>query len=368
MQNSLRELLRLGIQPDIVIGRFTHHTGYELDTKLLEKIAMFSNLEPSSVIAVPDLPSIYSVPNFLVNTQITKVLEKFLSSDNNKRGFLMPKPVKIQNSLPDFWQNIKDFQPTKSIRIGIVTKYTKLSDSYLSVIESLKLAGVEVSAKIEICLIDGDKLEENDAETWNILRTVGGILVPGGFGGRALVGKILAAKFARENIIPFLGICLGMQMAVTEFAQNVCGLAVTSREILENRDDVQVQECIIDYMPDQQSIERKGGTMRLGSYQCQIEPNSLAYSLFQSSQVKERHRHRLEVQSQYLDQLESYGMVVSGKFVYSEDSHQSFLPEMVELKSEIHPFYIGTQSHPEFLSRPGRPHPLFLGFIRAIVE
>jgi CTP synthase len=346
IQNSLKELLRLGLQPDIIAVRFEPKDNQGLPEGLVEKIALHSNLENNHVIPCPDLSNIYKVPiNLLNNTEITKILSNFTGKQ-------------IEPSLPHFftqYQTVKD----KKVSIALVSKYTQLSDAYLSIVESLKIAATAENAMVHVDILNAD-----DIELLDTLATYDGIIVPGGFGSRGMEGKIKAITYARENNKPFLGICLGMQLATVEFARNVAGIknAVT-REMDHTKES---DAFIIDYIPEQLKIEQKGGTMRLGNYVCSLEPSTLASSLFGSCETTERHRHRLEVQNQYVSDLEKQGFKVSGKF--KKHGTDEYLVEMIELSQEIHPYFIATQSHPEFLSRPDQPHPLFLGLVKACLK
>ena len=345
IQSSLKELLRQGLQPDCIVARYTIEKNDDLPQVMLDKIALFSNLDPKNIVKMPDLTTIYAVPDYLMRGNMPLVLQNFVNK-------------KITHNLPEFWS--KHTPQEIRIDIALVTKYTKLSDSYLSVFESLKIAGMNQNVKANVIMIDGEKLEQEDKETWNLLKSCKAIVVPGGFGGRAIKGKIMAIKYARENKIPFLGICLGMQLAVIEFAQNVCGLNVTSREILEAYPDTICDGFVVDYMHGQSFNKAKGGTMRLGNYECVLQKGSKIAKVFGVEKTTERHRHRLEVQNQFVPTLEKNGLVVSGKF---ELKNQDYLVEMIELKD--HPYFVATQSHPEFLSRPTKAHPLFAGLITA---
>jgi CTP synthase len=355
LQVSLRELSRSGLQPDMIVARYAKKEGAELTFENLRKLAMFSNLPPENILALPDLSSIYKVPSFIQKLQVMEVLGKFLERD------LKPK-------LPEFYQKIDKNHLEHRVKIGVVAKYTKLLDSYLSIFESLKIAGIENNAKVEIVLIDAEKLDASDKnEEWDRLYEVKGVIVPGGFGVRGMMGKIKAIKYCRESKIPYLGICLGLQMAVVEFAQNVCGIAAVSSEMYESRVDLTDKQVVIDLMPEQFKTELKGGTMRLGIYDCELEKGSLAHQLFGKTQIQERHRHRLEVQNEYVPELESKGLKISGKH-FKNQKNSDFLVEIVELDQSEHPYFIATQSHPEFLSRPGKPHPLFDGLVKASLK
>ena len=350
MQTSIRELLRVGLQPDMIVIRSEATQDRPLEQAQINKVALFSNLKPERVISLPDQNSIYEVPTYLQATALETNLEKFLGRE-------------LTVELPEFYRKYTT-ERTPTIRIGLVTKYTKLSDSYLSVIEALKAAAVAHGAYVEVELIDSDMegLEEKLAQ-------MQGVIVPGGFGRRGMEGKIRAIQYLREQKIPFLGICLGLQMAVVEFMRNVVGTEAYSREMFEEDQDTADKRMVVDYMPGQEYIQQKGGTMRLGSYECALGPDTLARELYGQEQVTERHRHRLEVQNDCLQELSAAGMEVSGKFWYThKDGSKDYLVETVELDRELHPYFIATQAHPEFKSRPNRPHPLFAGLIQAALK
>jgi CTP synthase len=243
----------------------------------------------------------------------------------------------------------------------LVSKYTKLSDAYLSVIESVKIAATTNNVGCSIEILDAD-----DEDLLSKLAGYDAVIVPGGFGSRGMEGKIKAIEYVRKNKIPFLGICLGLQLAVVEFARNAANIP---RAVSREMDDVPADsDFIIDYIPEQLKIAQKGGTMRLGDYLCDIKPETKIASLFSVPQTIERHRHRLEVQNNYINQLEKYGMIISGRFTGNIDHSDKYLVEMIELESSLHPYFVATQSHPEFLSRPDKVHPLFDGLIKAVIE
>jgi CTP synthase len=358
-QTSLKELSRSGLQPDMLVVRYAPENGVHFDKSILEKMALFSNLDIHKVIPLPDLESIYDVPTHLLQTSTVKNLSEFVG-------------VELKPVLPNFFlaQSKASAGTQTTVKIGLVAKYSKLNDAYLSILESLKIAGVSESVVVETVLIDSQQLERNGSEAnanseLEKLHSVDAILVPGGFGNRGMEGKILAVQYARENQVPFLGICLGLQMAVVEIARHKLGLAAVSREMLESEAS-ENKEVVIDMIPEQRNINKLGGTMRLGAYSCELKPETLAYSLFGKAQITERHRHRLEVQPQYVDRLQSVGLIVSGRHNFRDVNNQErSLVEIVELDRSIHPFFIGIQSHPEFLSRPDKPHPLFQGLVQA---
>lgn len=348
LQNSLRELLRLGIQPDIIAARYEPDHG-ELPTGLLEKIALFSNLQQDRVIPCPDLSSIYSVPiHLLENTKIAEVLAEFMDKD-------------LHIKLPRFFHDVQK-QKEMVIKVALVSKYTKLSDAYLSVIESVKIAAAANNVNCSVVILDAD-----DDHLLTLLESYDAVIVPGGFGSRGMEGKIKAIEYVRMNHVPYLGICLGMQLAVVEFARNACGIPRAMSREMDNIPEG--SDIVIDYIPEQLKITQKGGTMRLGNYICDIQSDTKIASLFGVSQTTERHRHRLEVQNQYLKQLEGGGMIISGRFTGNiANDPENYLVEMIELSPELHPYFVGTQSHPEFLSRPDKPHPLFDGLIKAAIQ
>lgn len=346
LQNSLRELLRLGIQPDIIAARYEpRHDGEKLPKSLLEKIALFSNLHADQVIPCPDLDNIYKVPlQFIEHTKLVSLLSSFVGTE------LTPQ-------IPKFFHDYQTAK-TKTVSVALVSKYTKLSDAYLSVIESVKIAATAngVGSRVEIVDADDEKLLEK-------LEKYDAIIVPGGFGSRGMEGKIKAIEFARKSKKPFLGICLGLQLAVVEFARNLCALPnAVSREMENTKES---DDFIIDFIPEQLKIEQKGGTMRLGNYPCHIKEGTKIHELFKTNETIERHRHRLEVQNQYVAKLEENGMTIAAKFV--KNNFEDYLVEMIELQKDLHPYFVATQSHPEFLSRPDKPHPLFDGLLKACI-
>ncbi len=358
MQLSIRELLRHGLQPDLIGARYTPEPELDLSPEILDKLALFCNVPKDHVIKLPDVNSIYEVPKKMLTNGLKQILENFVQHP-------------LQPELPEFYSQISSTTENWTIvKIGIVAKYSRLSDAYLSILESLKIAGVACKVKVQPTFIDAEKLELQDPQEWFVLKSVSGVIVAGGFGKRGLEGKILAIQYVREQKVPFLGICLGLQMAVVEFARHVCGLAAVSSEMYDDPKQIPSDKAVvIDYMPGQKNIHKKGGTMRLGGYSCDLVSDSLCYQLFGQLTIRERHRHRLEVQQQYLELYAQYGLVVSGKHHYLDNQNRpAFLVEMMELKTDIHPYFVGTQSHPEFLSRPGKPHPLFLGLIQAAIK
>ncbi len=355
-QHSVKELRSLGVQPDFIVCRSDH----EITDKTREKIALFCDVEPEAVLACTDAPSIYQVPISLHDQRFdTMVLERL--------GLPVP-PINLV-PLQDFLDRSELCD--KAVDIAIVGKYVSLPDAYLSVIEALKHGGVWDRAQVSIHLVDGEELDASNVES--VLGGMDGILVPGGFGRRAFEGKIEAVRFAREKGVPFLGICLGLQAAVCEFARHVAGLeGATSAEFADEiaagaseADAAAIRSAaeqsrvplVIDLMPEQEDVEDKGGTMRLGSFACKLQPGTMAAQAYGQELIFERHRHRFEVNNAYRDVLVQAGLVLSG---LSPDGR---LVEMIELPG--HPWFVASQGHPEFKSRPTRPHPLFRDFVKA---
>ena len=352
-QNSLKELLRTGLQPNLLIARYEKQATQDINQDQLEKLALFGNVEAGYVLPVPDFSSIYEVPNHLIKVGICSLLSDYMKNS-------------IRPDIPEFFlMEGKSVKPTKRVRVAVVGKYgSKLSDADYSVMQSLTIAGFYAGCEVESEIILADDLMDEGDLSWTRLKSCDSILVLGGFGLRGMEGKIKAIEYARISKKPFLGICLGMQMAVVEFARNVCGIQAISAEMLDGEKSTPEDVLVVDYMKSQIDITKKGGTMRLGAYQCDLTEGSLIQELYTKSQIVERHRHRLEVQSQYIDILGGQGMKITGKYYYQdEEGEQQFLPEMLELDRSLHPYFVATQSHPEMLSRPTNPHPLFLGLI-----
>lgn len=337
-QHSVKEMQSLGIRPDVIVTR----TDEELDRKMLDKISMFCNVKPDCVINNITLDELYECPIYLHKQGLDDVVCRELS--------LKTQPIDLTE-----WQNMlwKIENRRGSVKIAMVGKYIKLHDAYISVVEALKHAGYENGVYVDIKWVDSEKLNSYD-DIVNNLSDVDGILVPGGFGDRGIDGKILACQYARENDIPYLGICLGMQIAVIEFAKNVCGIKnATSKEFDKNGD------CVIDLMPDQRNV-KKGGTMRLGAYPCKIADGTIMKKAYNQDLIYERHRHRYEFNNDYKQTLENHGLKISGT------SPDGKIVETVELPDNR--FFIGVQFHPEFKSRPNKPHPLFVEFIKNSIE
>ena len=342
-QHSVRELRSMGIQPDFIMCRSDH----EVDESIRAKIASFCDVEADCVFENSDCPSIYDVPKHLADQGLdVKVCERL---------GLDPRTCDMSEWYGFTTRMHEANAKADTTRIAVVGKYTQLPDAYLSVVEALHHSGVYYGRHVKIDLIDGENLGEDDVE--EVLGDADGILVPGGFGIRGLEGKILAAHRARTKKVPFLGICLGMQVAVCEYARNVAGMpGASSTEFLPD-----CEYPVIDIMPDQQDVTSKGGTMRLGAYPCKVAEGSLAREAYGEELIYERHRHRFEVNNSYRDKLREAGLTFSG---VSPDDR---LVEMVELPEDVHPWFVAAQFHPEFKSRPTRPQPLFREFVRAAI-
>lgn len=344
-QASVRELRSIGIQPDIILAR----ADYPIDDEKIQKIALFCDVEREAVIPAYTASSIYEVPLNFEKYKIAQLIGKKLGL-----GRLKPKI--------DDWQELvkKIHAQGKPLKIGMVGKYNELEDSYLSVIESLKIACYHKNRTLELHWIDAEKLEKQDKKTWQELKSCAGILVPGGFGNRGAEGKILAATYARENKVPYLGLCLGMQMMSIEFARHVLNKKELTSEEFDESGKLGRDQYVIHFLPGQHKDRAKGGTLRLGAYPCHLKPDTKTAKLYGEKLIHERHRHRYEFNNQFRSILEKKGLIVSGHYKEGD------LVEIVELKN--HPFMIGTQFHPEFLSRPNRPHPLFKGLIEASIK
>ncbi|MED5370912.1 MAG: CTP synthase [Myxococcota bacterium] len=338
-QHSVKELLGLGIQPDLLICR----SDRALPKNLRQKIAHFCNVSVDSVIAAPDVPNIYQLPLTFHEEELDdRILEKL--------GIWAAAPNLHQ------WEDLvaRMAKPHSAVRIGIVGKYVHLTDTYKSLNEALTHGGLAQRAKVELVYIDSEALDPAHPE--KDLAGLDGVLVPGGFGDRGVEGKIAAVRYARENKLPFFGICLGLQVATIEFARNVLGLSdANSREFSPD-----AGHMVIELMDEQHEVVDKGGTMRLGTWPCQLAADSLAARVYGASDIQERHRHRYEVNPAYHARLVEGGMRLSGT------SPDGKLVEMVELQE--HPYFIACQFHPEFKSRPLRPHPLFSSFVKAAIE
>ena len=339
VQHSVKELLSIGIQPDILVCR----SDDPITDEIRRKISLFCNVEPECVIQNLTAPSLYQVPLYLEKEGLDTIVCRKLGLDT--------PPADLTE-----WRRLaeKEAAADGCVRIALVGKYVALHDAYLSVVEALNHAGTENGVKIKLKWVDSEYLADDN--TADYLSDCHGIIVPGGFGDRGIEGMICAARYARENNIPYFGICLGMQMAVIESARHCAGLdGAHSTEFAP-----QTPFPVIDIMEEQKAVTAKGGTMRLGKYPCVLAEGSLARSLYGTGEIEERHRHRFEMNSSFRPQLEEKGLTVTGV------SPDGLLPEIVEIQE--HPWFVGVQFHPEFKSRPNRPHPLFTGFVGAAKE
>lgn len=338
-QASVKELQGMGIQPDIIVCR----TEIPLDKAIRDKISLFCNVPNSQVIQNLDVETLYEVPLAMEKEHLAETVCKCLHLD-------CPEPdIK---GWEDMVESIKTLN--KEVTVALVGKYTALHDAYISVVEALKHGGFAHNAQVNIKWINSENVTTENAADY--FRDVSGILVPGGFGDRGIDGKIYAIQYARENNIPFLGLCLGMQLSLVEFARNVIGWNDAHSAEL----DPSTTHPIIHLMPDQNGVEDIGGTLRLGSYPCVLVKGSRAYELYSEEMIHERHRHRYEVNNYYRDDFEKNGMSLCG---LSPDGR---IVEMVELPT--HTWFVATQAHPEFKSRPNHPHPLFKGFVGAAID
>ena len=337
-QNSVRDLRNMGIRPDALVCRAPFDTGENIKKKL----SLFCSVPINNVIDSIDVKNIYEIPINYYNQKIDEII---------LRQFNLP----IRKANLDDWKKlITTVDNLKNeVCIALVGKYVELHDAYISVAEALRHAGYKYNTKVNIDWIDSETLEDSKVDLNKVFKNCNGILVPGGFGSRGIEGKIKAIKYARENNVPFLGICLGMQLAVIEFARDVCELSNAS----STEFNPTCEDAIIDLMADQKAIVNMGGTLRLGNYECTLKKNTLAYEDYKQDKILERHRHRYEFNNKYIDLLEKKGMVFSGI------NEKANLVEIIELPKLKH--FIASQFHPEFKSRPTRPHPLFDSFIKA---
>ncbi len=337
-QHSVKELRSLGINPDIIIARCDEPLGDDIR----QKISLFCNVKPDCVIENITVPVLYEAPMMLEKANFSNIVCRELN---------LTLPEGDMQEWKEMLERIN--KRDKTVSIAIVGKYVKLHDAYLSVAEALNHGGYENSAKVNIKWVDSELVTEYTVD--ELLGDCDGLLVPGGFGDRGVEGKIVTAKYARENNIPYFGICLGMQTAVIEFARNVLKL-----ENANSSEFVNTEHAIIDLMEDQQGNLPKGGTMRLGAYPCVIKSNSMMHKLYEADEVSERHRHRYEFNNKYRSLMEDNGMIITGT------SPNGILVEAVEIPKNK--FFVGVQYHPEFKSRPNHAHPLFRGFIKAALE
>ena len=339
-QHSVKELLGIGIQPDILVCR----SEKPVPADVRAKIALFCNIAPDDVIENLNGRSLYEVPLLLEQNGLCAAVCRHLHIEAGE-------PALAQ------WREIvaRDLEPERACEIAIVGKYVELKDAYLSIAEALRHGGIAGNARVALRYVSAEALEQEPAD--RLLSGVDGVLVPGGFGNRGLIGKMNAIRYARENGVPFFGICLGMQMAVAEYARNVLGWA----DAHSSEADPDTEHPVVDLMADQaQNLQHLGGTLRLGGYDCALTAGSLAATLYGRDMIRERHRHRYEIRNDFVPALEAAGLRFTG---WNPERH---LAEIVELPG--HPFYIAVQFHPEFRSRPDDPHPIFAGFVRAALE
>lgn len=343
-QHSVEILRGKGIQPDVLVCR----TEKSITKLLKEKMSLYTDVPVESVIECKDQKSIYEVPLALGKEGLAeRILDKLCLVSS-------PPDLTKWEELVNKLKKPQGVNGKKEVKIAIVGKYVKLSDAYISVVEAINHAAANLGVDVEIKWVLSDDIHP-DTNLGEVLQGIDGIIVPGGFGDRGIEGKISSIKYARENKIPFLGLCLGMQCAVIEFARNVCGLnGANSTEFSSD-----TLHPVIDLMPDQEKVTQKGGTMRRGKYPCELTPGTKSKAVYGTNVISERHRHRYEFNNFYRERLSLNGMVFSG---LSPDNN---LIEIIELKN--HPWFVGTQFHPEFKSRPERPHPLFLGFMKTIL-
>jgi CTP synthase len=344
-QLSIRELRRIGLHPDMILARADH----TIPDELLDKISHFCGVERRAVIPAPTVSSIYDVPT-------------------NFQSFGMAEIIAEQLDLGDVKPNMKEWDAgTKrhdavqgEIKIALVGKYTDLDDAYLSVLEAIKAAAVFEKRKAKIVWVDSEKLEKKDEKVWKELKECAGVVVPGGFGKRGIEGKILAAKYCREENVPYLGLCLGAQLLTIEFARAMLGDPKLTSQEFDEEEKLGAEKYVVHFLPGQTKDGSKGGTLRLGAYTCKLLPGTKAAKAYGETTISERHRHRYEFNKAFKEKLEEKGLIFSG--IWPETG----LAEIVEIKN--HPFMLGSQFHPEFKSRPHRPQPLFAAFMKEAVK
>jgi len=343
-QHSVRELRAIGISPDAIVCRT--QSGVPIPVELKEKIALFCDVSPRAVVQNADAATIYQVP---LN----------LEAEGLAQAAIAKLRLPERRAQLEQWKSIVDriMEPKKNVTIAVVGKYVGLKDAYISITEALHHSGIFHNAKVDIQRIDSETIEERGVD---LLRDVDGILVAPGFGSRGVKGKLRAIAYAREHRVPFLGICYGMQLACVEFARNVCGLP----EAMTREVDETTRDAVIDFLPEQRNLAAMGGTMRLGAYSCTLQSGSLAAAAYDELQVSERHRHRYEFNNRYTPLFEEHGMRFSGHHIVDKTT----LVEIVELQSDLHPWFVATQAHPEFKSRPNRPSPLYRDFVGATLS
>ncbi len=344
-QLSVRELRRIGLQPDMILTR----ADYKIPDELLDKISRFCGVPREAVIPAPTLHSIYDVPLSLQQYNIAQII-----GDSLELGTLKP-------DMKEWEEGIKRHAlAEKEVSIALVGKYTGLDDAYLSQIEAIKTAAIFQKRHAKIVWIDSEKLEKKDEETWKSLKECEGIVVSSGFGSRGIEGKIAAAHYARTKKVPYLGLCLGSQILAIEFARDVLKDPELTSEEFDEDEKLSPKKYVVHFLPGQFKGKEKGGTLRLGAYPCALKKGTKAYAAYGQSLISERHRHRYEFNSDFKKDLEKNGLIFSG------ENPDSGLMEIVEIKD--HPFMLGSQFHPEFQSRPHRPHPLFAAFMKAAVQ
>ena len=338
-QHSVRELQGMGVKPDIVVLRCDE----PLEDSIFRKIAMFCNVKPDCVIENITLPSLYEAPIMLEKQNFSSIVCRELNIDAP------------DIDLSDWYRMLQKIDTRdKNVTIGLVGKYVQLHDAYLSVAEALRHAGFDLGANVDIRWIDSETITRENVK--EVLRDCAGIIVPGGFGSRGIDGMITAADYCRENHVPYFGICLGMQISVIAFARSVADMAdANSGEF-----DPESTHKVIDFLPDQNDSVAKGGTLRLGAYPCQVVPGTKMFEAYGAAHIYERHRHRYEFNNDFRQTLVDAGLTISGT------SPDGYIVETVELRDS--PFYVGVQFHPEFKSRPNKPHPLFVSFVKASLE
>ena len=345
-QNSVRELRNIGIQPDILITR----TDYEVPEGMIDKLSLYTNVEPEAILPLLTVPSVYQVPLIMEDSKLDDVILRKLSLQAN------------QQDNGEWRTFVKHIQEEKEpVTIGLVGKYTTMLDTYASLVEALKAAAWQNDRDLILRWVDAEEIESGDVP--KMLADVSGIVVPGGFGIRGTEGKIKAIQYARENKIPFFGLCLGMQLATIEYARNVAGIKqATSQEYIDegDLDQEHLRDCVIHIMAEQKVVDKKGGTMRLGGWDCVLDQQSFSYQAYGQAQIRERHRHRYEFNNDFREQLTKAGLRIAGT------TPDKKLVEIIEIPN--HPWFVGVQFHPEFTSRPLKGHPLFNDFIAAAIK
>ena len=343
-QLSVRELRRIGLQPDMILAR----ADYKIPKDLLDKISRFCDVKRDAVIPAQTMHSIYDVPLELQKYNIAQIIGAKLGLNG------------LQPDMSEWEEGRKRHdEASKTVRVALVGKYTHLEDAYLSVLEAIKSAAVFHKRRVDIEWIDSEKLEQKDKETWDQLKKCKGIIVPGGFGLRGIEGKIAAAAYARTNKVPYLGLCLGSQIMAIEFARAKLKDPKLTSEEFDEEEKLPRSKYLVHFLPGQTKGRAKGGTLRLGAYKCHLKEGTKAREAYGKEEITERHRHRYEFNNSYRKKLEAAGLIFSGEW------KETGLMEIVEVKD--HPFMVGSQFHPEFLSRPHRPHPLFSSFMKAVV-